>query len=274
MESVSPVPSIRAPTSPVAAPPPPPPSSSRGPSSRARTGGTRSGTQSSGSGSRSGSFRSSSYLSSPRQREFSSSKRKSRHAGAASSRSGSGSGPKSGAATNGQEQAQAHQQQRRRRLFADVEFRWRWRSESVMYWPGTRSALANIIDRKRMATLLGRDSTLGIREIVCNIRKERGTVDFWSRCSACFVLPYLKPGPHPMSSVEFLKTIFVEQTYDNNPGPRLTFPFAATGQTTSSSAMDPYQTNERTRDDRDAETKAEIEPPVTYLRYDITRIVQ
>ncbi|KAI0412338.1 mitochondrial carrier domain-containing protein [Xylaria grammica] len=97
--------------------------------------------------------------------------------------------------------------------------------------------IANVVTRRQMATLLG-PNTHGAREIAHSIRKEKGLAGFWSGYSASLVLT-LNPSL-TFFLQEFLKTTFAENTYDD-PGPRLTFLFAATSKAISSVVTYPFQ---------------------------------
>ncbi|KAI0118600.1 mitochondrial carrier domain-containing protein [Nemania sp. FL0031] len=98
--------------------------------------------------------------------------------------------------------------------------------------------IATIVTRKQTATVLDPNGSLGVREIVRNIRKEKGIAGFWSGYSASLVLT-LNPGL-TFFLQEFLRTISADQTYDD-PGPRLTFLFAATSKAISSFITYPLQ---------------------------------
>ncbi|KAI3337633.1 mitochondrial carrier domain-containing protein [Xylariaceae sp. AK1471] len=98
--------------------------------------------------------------------------------------------------------------------------------------------IANIVTRKQTATLLNPDDTASVRDIVRSIRKEKGIAGFWSGYSASLVLT-LNPSL-TFFLQEFLKTTFAEQRYDD-PGPRLTFLFAATSKAISSFITYPFQ---------------------------------
>ncbi|KAI8947324.1 mitochondrial carrier domain-containing protein [Xylaria longipes] len=98
--------------------------------------------------------------------------------------------------------------------------------------------IANIVTRKQTATLVDPNSALGVREITRRIREEKGIAGFWSGYSASLVLT-LNPSL-TFFLQEFLKTTFADQTYDD-PGPRLTFLFAATSKAISSFVTYPFQ---------------------------------
>ncbi|KAI0799222.1 mitochondrial carrier domain-containing protein [Xylaria sp. FL0064] len=98
--------------------------------------------------------------------------------------------------------------------------------------------IANVVTRKQTATLLGPDNTSSVREIVRSIKREKGIAGFWSGYSASLVLT-LNPSL-TFFLQEFLKATFAEQTYDD-PGPRLTFLFAATSKAISSFVTYPFQ---------------------------------
>ncbi|KAI0468263.1 mitochondrial carrier domain-containing protein [Xylaria cf. heliscus] len=98
--------------------------------------------------------------------------------------------------------------------------------------------IANIVTRKQTAALIDPDSAFGTREIVRRIREEKGIAGFWSGYSASLVLT-LNPSL-TFFLQEFLKTTFADQTYDD-PGPRLTFLFAATSKAVSSFVTYPFQ---------------------------------
>ncbi|KAI1348645.1 mitochondrial carrier domain-containing protein [Xylaria sp. FL0043] len=98
--------------------------------------------------------------------------------------------------------------------------------------------IANVVTRKQTATLLGPDNASSVREIVRSIRREKGIAGFWSGYSASLVLT-LNPSL-TFFLQEFLKATFAEQTYDD-PGPRLTFLFAATSKAMSSFVTYPFQ---------------------------------
>ncbi|KAI1419469.1 mitochondrial carrier domain-containing protein [Xylaria sp. FL1777] len=117
---------------------------------------------------------------------------------------------------------------------------------------GSRSfttSIANIITR----------NTLDVRKIVRSIRREKGIAGFWSGHSASLVLtlnPSLTFFLH-----EFLNSTFAEQTYDD-PGPQLTFLFAATSKAISSFITYPFQIA-KTRLQADVEGEAEENKPNT-----------
>ncbi|KAI0199986.1 mitochondrial carrier domain-containing protein [Astrocystis sublimbata] len=114
--------------------------------------------------------------------------------------------------------------------------------------------IANVVTRKQTATLTkskskstsspdrddgkGDDDDNSVREIVRRIREEKGIAGFWSGFSASLVLT-LNPSL-TFFLQEALKTTFAEQTYDD-PGPRLTFLFAASSKAVSSFVTYPFQ---------------------------------
>ncbi|KAI0184642.1 mitochondrial carrier domain-containing protein [Xylaria flabelliformis] len=98
--------------------------------------------------------------------------------------------------------------------------------------------IANIVTRKQTSSLVDPNSALGVREIMRRIREERGIAGFWSGYSASLVLT-LNPSL-TFFLQEILKTTFADQTYDD-PGPRLTFLFAATSKAISSFVTYPFQ---------------------------------
>ncbi|KAI0512773.1 mitochondrial carrier domain-containing protein [Xylaria bambusicola] len=105
---------------------------------------------------------------------------------------------------------------------------------------GFTTPIANVVTRKQTATLL--DSTHGgpttVRDIVRGIWSEKGLAGFWAGYSASLVLT-LNPSL-TFFLQESLKASFAEQTYDD-PGPRLTFLFAATSKAVSSFVTYPFQ---------------------------------
>ncbi|KAK5627525.1 hypothetical protein RRF57_003240 [Xylaria bambusicola] len=106
---------------------------------------------------------------------------------------------------------------------------------------GFTTPIANVVTRKQTATLLDEndaDSPCTVRDIVHNIWREKGLAGFWSGYSASLVLT-LNPSL-TFFLQEFLKASFAEQTYDD-PGPRLTFLFAATSKAVSSFVTYPFQ---------------------------------
>lgn len=101
--------------------------------------------------------------------------------------------------------------------------------------------IANVVTRKQTASLLGSDgdsAPIGARDIANRIRREKGLAGFWSGYSASLVLT-LNPSL-TFFLQEFLKTTFADQAYDD-PGPRLTFLFAATSKAISSFVTYPFQ---------------------------------
>ncbi|KAI1747129.1 mitochondrial carrier domain-containing protein [Xylaria castorea] len=98
--------------------------------------------------------------------------------------------------------------------------------------------IANIVTRKQTSSLIDPNSALGVREIMRRIREERGIAGFWSGYSASLVLT-LNPSL-TFFLQEFLKTTFADQKYDD-PGPGLTFLFAATSKAISSFVTYPFQ---------------------------------
>lgn len=98
--------------------------------------------------------------------------------------------------------------------------------------------IANIVTRKQTAAVLNPNSGLEVREIVRSIREEKGITGFWAGYSASLVLT-LNPGL-TFFLQELLRTTFADQTYDD-PGPRLTFLFAATSKAISSFVTYPLQ---------------------------------
>ncbi|KAI0543865.1 mitochondrial carrier domain-containing protein [Xylaria curta] len=98
--------------------------------------------------------------------------------------------------------------------------------------------IANIVTRKQTSSLLDPTSSPGVREIMRRIREERGIAGFWSGYSASLVLT-LNPSL-TFFLQEILKSTFADQTYDD-PGPRLTFLFAATSKAISSLVTYPFQ---------------------------------
>ncbi|KAI1326017.1 mitochondrial carrier domain-containing protein [Xylariaceae sp. FL0255] len=109
--------------------------------------------------------------------------------------------------------------------------------------------MSNIVTRKQTATLVnGNNSSdgdgtaaggdAGVRDIIRSIRKEKGLAGLWSGYSATLVLT-LNPSLTFLLH-EFLKGRFADQTYDD-PGPRLTFLFAATSKAVSSFITYPFQ---------------------------------
>ncbi|TRX88513.1 hypothetical protein FHL15_010552 [Xylaria flabelliformis] len=98
--------------------------------------------------------------------------------------------------------------------------------------------IANIVTRKQTSSLVDPNSALGVREIMRRIREERGIAGFWSGYSASLVLT-LNPSL-TFFLQEILKTTFADQTYDD-PGPKLTFLFAATSKAISSFVTYPFQ---------------------------------
>lgn len=98
--------------------------------------------------------------------------------------------------------------------------------------------IANIVTRKQTATLIDPDGVAETREIMRRIREEKGIAGFWSGFSATLVLT-LNPSL-TFFLQEFLKATFADETYDD-PGPRLTFLFAATSKAISSFVTYPFQ---------------------------------
>jgi hypothetical protein len=99
--------------------------------------------------------------------------------------------------------------------------------------------IANVVTRKQTATLTDPDGTASVRDIMRSIRDEKGIAGFWSGYSASLVLT-LNPSL-TFFLQDFLKTTFADQRYDD-PGPRLTFLFAATSKAISSLITYPFQT--------------------------------
>ncbi|KAI1358489.1 mitochondrial carrier domain-containing protein [Xylaria arbuscula] len=111
--------------------------------------------------------------------------------------------------------------------------------------------IANIVTRKQTATLLHDEETTSssgntksidnnntVRDIARSIYREKGLAGFWSGYSASLVLT-LNPSL-TFFLQEFLRLTFAEKTYDD-PGPRLTFLFAATSKAVSSFVTYPFQ---------------------------------
>ncbi|GAP89989.1 putative peroxisomal adenine nucleotide transporter 1 [Rosellinia necatrix] len=98
--------------------------------------------------------------------------------------------------------------------------------------------IANVVTRKQTATLLDPGGAPGVRQIMRNIRREKGIAGFWSGYSATLVLT-LNPSL-TFFLQEFLKATFAEQAYDD-PGTQLTFLFAATSKAISSFITYPFQ---------------------------------
>ncbi|KAI8628571.1 mitochondrial carrier domain-containing protein [Xylariaceae sp. FL1651] len=101
--------------------------------------------------------------------------------------------------------------------------------------------IANVVTRKQTATLVdpkSREGAVSVRDIVHSIQEEKGIAGFWSGYSASLVLA-LNPSL-TFFLQEFLKTRFAEKSYDD-PGPQLTFLFAATSKAISSFVTYPFQ---------------------------------
>ncbi|KAI1739840.1 mitochondrial carrier domain-containing protein [Xylaria scruposa] len=98
--------------------------------------------------------------------------------------------------------------------------------------------IANVVTRKQTSSLVDPTGAPGVREIMRRIREERGIAGFWSGYSASLVLT-LNPSL-TFFLQEILKSTFADQTYDD-PGPRLTFLFAATSKAISSLVTYPFQ---------------------------------
>ncbi|KAI0393641.1 mitochondrial carrier domain-containing protein [Xylariaceae sp. FL0594] len=98
--------------------------------------------------------------------------------------------------------------------------------------------IANIVTRKQTATLRDPEGTGSVADIARSILDEKGITGFWSGYSASLVLT-LNPSL-TFFLQEFLKSTFADKQYDD-PGPQLTFLFAASSKAVSSFVTYPFQ---------------------------------
>lgn len=115
--------------------------------------------------------------------------------------------------------------------------------------------ISNVVTRKQTTSLVDADGEVSVRQIIGNIRKEKGFTGLWSGYSANLVLAL---NPSITFFLEgFLKKKTVKAEKWDHPGAHMTFLLAAVSKTIATAVTYPFQT---------AKTRMQTGLPVTTRR--------